>query len=57
MTSGTFYLMTDALAEWFLNEKDNAISKIGLWQNQKDFERFVDEERQNKKLDGNSAFG
>ena len=50
MTSGTFYLMTDALAEWFLNEKDNALSKIGLWQNQKDFERFVDEERQNKKL-------
>jgi hypothetical protein len=50
ITSGTFYLMTDALAEWFLNEKDNAISKIAIWQNQKDFERFVDEERQNKKL-------
>jgi hypothetical protein len=50
VTSGTFYLMTDALAEWFLNEKGNALTKIGLWQNQKDFERFVDEERQNKKL-------
>lgn len=50
MTAGTFYLMTDALAEWFLNEKDNAISKIDVWQNQKDFERFVDEERHNKKL-------
>jgi|GEM_PF-1143553 len=50
MTAGTFYLMTDALAEWFLNEKDNAFNKIDVWQNQKDFERFVDEERYNKKL-------
>lgn len=50
LTSGTFYLMTDALAEWFLNEKDNAINKIKVWQNQKDFEHFVDEERLNKKL-------
>ncbi|PQJ69653.1 hypothetical protein [Polaribacter butkevichii] len=50
LTSGTFYLMTDALAEWFLNEKEDAISKINVWQNQKDFERFVVEERYNKKL-------
>jgi len=50
ITDGTFYLMTDALAEWFLNEKDNAINKIDVWQNQKDFERFVDEERHNEKL-------
>lgn len=50
LTSGTFYLMTDALAEWFLKEKDIAINKIAVWQNQKDFERFVDEERLNEKL-------
>jgi hypothetical protein len=50
LTSGTFYLMTDALAEWFLNEKENAINKIDVWQNQKDFERFVDEERHSEKL-------
>jgi hypothetical protein len=50
LTSGTFYLMTDALAEWFLNEKENAISKISVWENQKDFERFVNEERHNEKL-------
>lgn len=50
LTAGTFYLMTDALAEWFLNERYDAISKIDVWQNQKDFERFVDEERYNKKL-------
>lgn len=50
MIAGTFYLMTDALAEWFLNEKGNSICKIDVWQNQKDFERFVDEERHNEKL-------
>lgn len=50
LTSGTFYLMTDALAEWFLNERENAISKIDVWQNQKDFERFVGEERLSEKL-------
>lgn len=50
LTTGTFYLMTDALAEWFLNEKENAINKINVWQNQKDFERFVNEERLNEKL-------
>lgn len=50
LITGSFYLMTDALAEWFLNEKEDALNKISLWQNQKDFERFVDEERYNKKL-------
>lgn len=50
LSPGTFYLMTDALAEWFLKGQDNAIGKISVWQNQKDFERFVDEERFNEKL-------
>jgi hypothetical protein len=50
LKDGTFYLMTDALAEWFINEKENAIGKIDVWQNQKDFERFIDEERQTEKL-------
>ena len=50
LKDGTFYLMTDALAEWFINEKENAIGKIDVWENQKDFERFIDEERQSKKL-------
>jgi len=50
LKDGTFYLMTDALAEWFINERENAIGKIDVWQNQKDFERFIDEERQTEKL-------
>lgn len=50
LEDGTFYLMTDALAEWFINEKEDAIGKIDVWQNQKDFERFISEERQTKRL-------
>lgn len=39
--NGTFYLMTDALAEWFINEGENAIGKITVWKSQSDFERFI----------------
>lgn len=41
LKDGTFYLMTDALAEWFLKEGENAIGKITVWKNQSDFERFI----------------
>jgi len=41
LKDGTFYLMTDALAEWFLNEGENAIGKITVWKSQSDFERFI----------------
>lgn len=41
LRNGTFYLMTDALAEWFLKEGENAIGKITVWESQTDFERFI----------------
>ena len=41
LRNGTFYLMTDALAEWFIKEGENAIGKITLWKSQADFERFI----------------
>lgn len=41
MVDGTFYLMTDALAEWFINEGENAIGKITVWKSQADFQRFI----------------
>jgi hypothetical protein len=41
LRNGTFYLMTDALAEWFINEGENAICKISVWKSQTDFERFI----------------
>ena len=50
LRDGTFYLMTDALAEWFLKEKEAAIEKIENLHKQIDFEKFVKEERSSKKL-------
>ncbi len=50
LESGAFYLMTDALAEWFINEEENAIGKINVWKDQEDFNRFVNEERLSEKL-------
>lgn len=41
LRNGTFYLMTDALAEWFIKEGENAICKITVWKSQTDFERFI----------------
>ena len=41
IVDGTFYLMTDALAEWVIKEGENAIGKITVWQSQADFERFI----------------
>jgi hypothetical protein len=41
LRNGTFYLMTDALAEWFINEGENAIGKISVWKSQSDFKRFI----------------
>jgi hypothetical protein len=41
LRNGTFYLMTDALAEWFIKEGENAIGKITVWESQADFEKYV----------------
>lgn len=41
LKNGTFYLMTDALAEWFIKEGENAIGKITVWKSQADFKRFI----------------
>lgn len=41
LRNGIFYLMTDALAEWFINEGENAIGKITVWKSQADFVRFI----------------
>lgn len=41
LTEGTFYMMTDALSEWFILEKQKAIQEISLWKNQIDFEKSI----------------
>lgn len=38
---GTFYLMTDALAEWFVKQKQEAIYEILGWRTQNDFEKSI----------------
>ena len=43
--NGTFYLMTDALAEWFVKEKEVAIKIIDNWKTQEDFVRDINEYR------------
>jgi hypothetical protein len=56
LVEGTFYLMTDALAEWFFNEKETAIEKIKKWKSQDDYIDFIADERADKLLkDDDSA--
>jgi len=41
LKSGTFYLMTDALSEWFISEKQRAMQIISEWKTQSDFEQSI----------------
>ena len=56
LSPGTFFLMTDALAEWFVSEKEKAKENIDIWRDQKDFERFVNQAREDRTMsDDDSA--
>ena len=55
IVNGTFYLMTDALAEWFINGKEDATRKIEKLKNQSDFEQLVQQERASRKLDNDDS--
>ncbi|MBB6682281.1 hypothetical protein H4O20_12580 [Aequorivita sp. 609] len=52
LRDGTFYLMTDALAEWFLQGKgiENAITTIENIKNQEQFLETIDNERKANRL-------
>jgi len=39
--AGKFFLMTDALSEWLINEKGNALKEIETWTNQDKFEQRI----------------
>ena len=41
LEAGKFYLMTDALSEWLINEKGNALKEIETWVNQNVFEQRI----------------
>lgn len=55
LQSGIFYLMTDALAEWFIKEKENARQEINNWKNQDDFERRIEELRKSNLLNNDDS--
>lgn len=56
LEEGTFFLMTDALAEWFISGKEKAIDIANTWKDQIEFEDYVATERKNGNLtDDDSA--
>lgn len=52
---GTFLLMTDALSEWFLKEKDTAWKEIMRWQDQFVFERRISKLRKHEMQNDDAA--
>jgi len=56
LEEGTFYLMTDALAEWVFNEKENALNEVReKWNTQSDFQTSVNELRELQKLNNDDS--
>lgn len=52
---GTFYLMTDALAEWFLQDIELAIPKLKNIQNQEQFLVTIEDERNTNRLNDDDS--
>jgi hypothetical protein len=52
---GTFYLMTDALAEWFLQNTELAIPKLKNIQNQEQFLVTIEDERITNRLNDDDS--
>lgn len=50
LCSGSFFLMTDALAEWFISDSSGAIEILNNINSQKEFENFVQSARRKGKL-------
>ena len=54
LESGTFLLMTDELAKWFLKEKENSLKEIReKWISQSEFESSVSELRESQSIEKN----
>lgn len=52
---GTFYLMTDALAEWFMKQEESAIGKIAAWNSQLHFERYIENLRNEEEINNDDT--
>ncbi|GEP93695.1 hypothetical protein SAMN05660909_05603 [Chitinophaga terrae (ex Kim and Jung 2007)] len=55
MVEGTFYLMTDALAEWFIQDTEQAIQKLKNIQNQEQFLVTIEDERNTNRLNDDDS--
>ncbi len=55
LSNGTFYLMTDALSEWFITQKQKALDEISKWENQDDFEKSIIQLRKDNLQNDDSA--
>ena len=55
LRAGTFYLMTDALSEWFVTEKQSALNEIRTWRSQDQFEQRISDLRKDQLQDDDSA--
>lgn len=53
--NGTFYLMTDALAEWFIQDTEQAIQKLKNIQNQEQFLVTIEDERNTNRLNDDDS--
>ena len=55
LRNGCFYLMTDALAEWFLKNNEIAGKKIELLNSQEDFTQLIEKERASGSLSNDDS--
>lgn len=55
LMEGVFYLMTDALSEWFIRDTEKAIDEIDSWENQIDFEKRIENLRSSGMTNDDSA--
>jgi len=55
LEEGIFYLMTDALSEWFIDNKQNAVDEIESWKSQDIYEKRIAELRKQGLQNDDSA--
>jgi hypothetical protein len=55
LKEGVFYLMTDALSEWFIKDTEKAMTEIDSWKSQTDFENRIELLRKSEMANDDSA--
>lgn len=55
LQEGTFLLMTDALAEWFIKDRPNAMIQIKQWDTHESFIKHIKKLRRSKKINNDDS--